>query len=62
MANVTKLCELIFGANPSDDDLREIIRRVDERLPKPIIETPETSNSAADDKVEEAPRSPKNKK
>lgn len=35
MANVAKICEIIFGANPTQDDLREIVRIVSERLPQP---------------------------
>lgn len=34
MANVSKIVEIIFGANPSDADLREIVRRVEAKLPQ----------------------------
>lgn len=34
MANVSKICEIIFGANPTDADLREIVRRVEAKLPQ----------------------------
>lgn len=34
MANVSKIVEIIFGANPTDADLREIVRRVEAKLPQ----------------------------
>lgn len=38
MANVAKLMDIIYGSNPSDDDLRAIVARISERLPKPVVE------------------------
>jgi hypothetical protein len=53
MANVTKLLDIIFGSNPTDDDLRAIIDRLSERLPK---ETPapvvDTESASSDEPIE----------
>jgi hypothetical protein len=37
MANVDKLIELIYGSSPTDDEVREIVQRLKDRLgdPKP---------------------------
>lgn len=38
MANVRKILEIIYGANPTSKDLQAIIDDISERLPEPIVE------------------------
>jgi hypothetical protein len=54
MANVAKILEIVFGANPTQDDLREIVRVINERLPAPIAE-PEPKEDTANTETADQP-------